>query len=203
MNFVKNKYLNLIGSILCILCIFFMFGKIMGGELAAYAINMFEGAFGKNATHEIQASLLVVFILHIINIGISTFIIIYILKKKNLKPTNILIIIQSIIALINLILSFATLPIMGIENVPMGVGPVLFSVFNILVIMIHIIGLILSHNKLIVTSNPNVNDITSVKSPRKDESENIDLLIKYKDLYDKKIITKEEFEKKKEDLLNK
>ena len=125
----------------------------------------------------------------------------------------------AVMAFVSMILSFCTLSITDINqggtyDVRLGMGPIMYSLLQISVIVLSLIGIVLHFVQspngkpcILRAFSNNEND----RSPRTEakanstsglgESEKADLIIKYKKMLDEGIITQEEFDKKKTELL--
>ena len=127
-----------------------------------------------------------------------------------------------IMSLVALIISFCTLEITDIDpnnyGVKLGAGPIMYSIMHIFVILILSVGISIYYyqrNKYYSQLQTHArNDERLANSDglakgegrivsKKDLSENekIDLLLRYKKMLDDNIITQEEFDKKKKELL--
>ena len=127
-----------------------------------------------------------------------------------------------IMSLVALIISFCTLEITDIDpnnyGVKLGAGPIMYSIMHIFVILILSVGISIyyyqRHKYYSQLQTHARNDERLANSDdlakgegrivsKKDLSENekIDLLLRYKKMLDDNIITQEEFDKKKKELL--
>ena len=87
-------------------------------------------------------------------------------------------------------------------DIRLGPGPIAYTTMNMVAIVLLIVGNILN----LVNPTYRYYNIEAYKSQLKQnhglsESAKVDLIIKYKKMLDDGIITKEEFEQKKKDLL--
>ena len=137
-------------------------------------------------------------------------------------------VIMILLSLAALIISFFTLTITDINqdgyyNVQLGLGPILYSVLHIITIIMLIGGIVIyvvqpsctyrpkststykpyssqtvlnAKSSESAASKPNVSPKTTLS-----ENEKIDLILKYKEMLDDGVITQEEFDKKKKELL--
>lgn len=139
-------------------------------------------------------------------------------------------VIMMIMSLIATITSFALLAITKVNEgnsyakVELGFGPIFYSILHIVVIIVLIVGLI--KNKIdednaaryrmykykmqqqqkaaaasTATSSSTVSKPAPTAKPSLSETEKVDLIMKYKQMLDGDIITQEEFDKKKKELL--
>ncbi len=139
-------------------------------------------------------------------------------------------IILSIMSLLALILSFCLVEITKVNEgniystVKLGFGPIFYSVLHIIVIVLLIIGMV--KNKIdednaaryrmykykiqqeqkaaAASSTPSPSTVSKpapAAKPSLSETEKVDLIMKYKQMLDENIITQEEFDKKKKELL--
>lgn len=137
-------------------------------------------------------------------------------------------VIMILLSLAALIISFFTLKITNINqdgyyNVQLGLGPILYSILHIITIIMLIGGIVIyvvqpsctyrprsastykpyssqtvlnAKSSESAASKPNVSPKTTLS-----ENEKVDLILKYKKLLDDGVITQEEFDKKKRELL--
>jgi len=184
-----GKTFHFIASIISIASTFAMLLPIAD---VSGAVNMIKSAFGIDCKATWSNTVIAIMQVGMITLGI--FIIISKIKKyHNYDKVSKLKIPQIAIASIMSLLAFLTLAIIGIPSgsgLSVGPGPIIFGVFNLIVVGFLILSFVYLNKK---------EDLVKVTKDK--EIENVDLLIKYKELYDKKIITKEEYEKKKRDLL--
>ena len=135
-------------------------------------------------------------------------------------------VIMGLLSIVALIISFCTLGITDINqngyyNVQLGFGPIFYSILNIIIVALLFIGIVLNYTRLSYsyrsgtssyrphTSSTYTNSTASSTSqnnnsstkPILSENEKIDLILKYKKMLDDGIITQEEFNKKKKELL--
>lgn len=191
--------LSFIGSLLAGLSIFAMFGKVASHPEVSGStfINMFQAAFGKNASSTVVTGLLVLFVFALIVIILVAFNIIFIIKKDTKK---VLIISSVILAftLIDSILSFCTLKMLDIPSglgFKLGAGPIIYSILNLLALGCFVVAIIFHFVKRMPLA---------YQGKRGDsDSDTADTLAKYKKLLDDGAITKEEYNKKKQKLLDK
>lgn len=230
----------LVASLITIFNIFSFFGKIVSGLPAYSTPNMFDLMFGAERYYqgygEIQWKLypgmLALFIIQIVAIimAISAIVICYKIKFEYGDEENAinLSIFSCIVSLIATILSFCTLSLTDSKSlfyygVELGTGPILYSILNIVAIILLIVGLLFhafmptikfkiktssykpTGNSSISTSSVSIPTSSKPSSGGAyrniSEDEKIELIKKYKEMYDNGIITKEEFNKKKSDLL--
>ncbi len=137
-------------------------------------------------------------------------------------------VLMAIMSLVALIISFCTLSITNVNqngqyNLQLGSGPVSYSVMHIIVFVLLVTGVLLYNSKHSSGQRIRTNrsykpspsthytntTSSSLNTPKNDpqpkpvlsESEKIDLILKYKKMLDEGIITQEEFDKKKKELL--
>lgn len=166
------------------------------------SVNMIKSALGIDCTATWSNT--AILIIQIIMIILNIFIIISAAKKyKNYHRVKFIRVIQITLSSIMVLFAFLTLSIIGVPSgagISLGAGPIIFGIVNLLVILFIILSFVYLNKKEDIieeTTDSNKN----VKNVKNKEAENIDLLLKYKELYNKKIITKQEFEKKKKELL--
>ena len=123
-------------------------------------------------------------------------------------------IVSSLMSLVALIISFCTFPIIGFDpstqsvDVKLGFGPVFYSILHIIVILLFVAGMLINRKSLndydkkyIKTTNTSSSFNTWSSKPSLSESEKADLILKYKKMFDEGVITKEEYDKKKNELV--
>lgn len=163
------------------------------------AVNMFQSAFGINC--DSTWSNLVIFIIQMIMIIIDFIIIVTAISRyKGYDGIKFFRAVQLSLVTIMILLSFLTLAIIGLPSgagISLGAGPIIFGIVNIIVIVFIVLSYIYLARKDNVVSNESINNVAN----KNKEIENLDLLLKYKELYDKKVITKQEFDNKKKELL--
>ena len=212
-------YCIVISGIITLLSIFAFFGRAViasGDTIIPTMFNlMFGGTENINKYYVIQWTrydlLTFLFVLQIIImiVAILSFIICYNLDTDYKAHTHILIIsvIEILLCLTASIISLLTLEITGVNvgnnlDIRLGPGPIAYTTMNMVAIVLLIVGNILN----LVNPTYRYYNIEAYKSQLKQnhglsESAKVDLIIKYKKMLDDGIITKEEFEQKKKDLL--
>lgn len=212
-------YCIVISGIIALLSIFAFFGRAViasGDTIIPTMFNlMFGGTENINKYYVIQWTrydlLTFLFVLQIIImiVAILSFIICYNLDTDYKAHTHILIIsvIEILLCLTASIISLLTLEITGVNvgnnlDIRLGPGPIAYTTMNMISVVLLIVGNILN----LVNPTYRYYNIEAYKSQLKQnhglsESAKVDLIIKYKNMLDDGIITKEEFEQKKKDLL--
>lgn len=212
-------YCIVISGIIALLSIFAFFGRAViasGDTIIPTMFNlMFGGTENINKYYVIQWTrydlLTFLFVLQIIImiVAILSFIICYNLDTDYKAHTHILIIsvIEILLCLTASIISLLTLEITGVNvgnnlDIRLGPGPIAYTTMNMISVVLLIVGNILN----LVNPTYRYYNIEAYKSQLKQnhglsESAKVDLIIKYKKMLDDGIITKEEFEQKKKDLL--
>ena len=213
-------------GIISILSIFVFFGDAFSHTGGSAIPSMFNLMFGSTSTYKgyvIQwkqyGGLTFLFVLEIFIIvgALVSFFIAYKIHQGDCDETDgiTVSVISGLMSLVALIVSFCTLQITNITNVQLGFGPVFYSILHILVIIFLAVGIIVnkieppqpylkSYKK---ASSPYLKStykssyLKSTTKPSLSESEKADLILQYKKMFDKGIITEEEFEKKKKELL--
>jgi len=192
-----GKTFHLIASVISLVTTAAMFLPIASIK---GAVNMFKSALGIDCSATWSNTVILIGQAIMIILAIFMFILkgkdyIHYQKVKGLR------IIQISLSFILMLLSFLTLTIIGVPsgtNITIGPGPIMYGVFNILII----IFLILSFIYVAKTDEVKLVPDVDKKSSDKSEIEKLDLLLKYKQLYDAKAISKKEYEEKKKELLN-
>lgn len=164
------------------------------------SVNMIQSALGINCTATWSNT--VIFFVQLIQMALSIFVFISVGKKyNNYKKIKYLRIPQISLAFIQILFAFLTTQIIGVPSgygISLGAGPIMYAVtyllFEVFIVLSFIFVAKKDNNVSIEVNNKHVNN---------NSTNNIDLLIKYKELLDKQIITKKEFEDKKKELLNK
>jgi len=190
-----GKTFHLIASIISAAAILTMFLPIAG---IAGAVNMFQSALGLNCDATWSNSVILIMQLIIIIFDIVIFVSAG-KKYANYNKVKFIRVIQIVFASIMTLLAFATLAIIGVPSgsgISVGPGPIFFGICYLVVIVFIVLS-------FVYLNKPEVEHAKVSNKVDKTENENIDLLLKYKELYNKKIITKAEFEKKKKELLKK
>ncbi len=157
-------------------------------------------------------------------VAIISFFVCYNIKSNYGEESHGLVVsvIMGLMSIVALIVSFCTLAITDINqngyyNVQLGFGPIFYSILNIIIVALLIAGIVLNHIQpsyssyrsrtsyrpsasSTYTSSTYRNNNPSTK-PKLSENEKVDLILKYKKMLDDGVITKEEFDKKKKELL--
>lgn len=226
-----------ISGIIALLSIFAFFGNAFSNTGGTAIPNMFQLMFGGSGTYQgyvIQwkqyGGLTFLFVLQILImiVAIISFFICYNIKANFGEESHgvVISIIMGLMSIVALIVSFCTLGITNVNqngyyNVQLGFGPILYSILNIIIVLLLIIGIVLNHTQPSYTyrsrtssyrpsasstyasstaSSASQNNNSSTK-PTLSENEKADLILKYKKMLDDGIITQEEFDKKKKELL--
>lgn len=220
-------------GIIALLSIFAFFGNAFSNTGGTAIPNMFQLMFGGSGTYhgyEIQwkqyGGLTFLFVLQILImiVAIISFFICYNIKFNYEDESHGLVIsvIMGLMSIVALIVSFCTLTITDINqngyyNVELGFGPIFYSILNIIIVVLLIIGIVLNYiqpsysfrnmtssygpsTSSTYTSSTSQNNNPSTK-PTLSENEKADLILKYKKMLDDGIITQEEFDQKKKELL--
>lgn len=226
-----------ISGIIALLSIFAFFGHAFSNTGGTVIPNMFQLMFGGTGTYQgyvIQwkqyGGLTFLFVLQILImiVAIISFFICYNIKVNNGSEAHgeLISAIMTVMSIAALIFSFCTLAITDIDpngrnNVQLGFGPVFYSVLNIIIVILLIVGMFLNRiepsynyrsrnnrykpstsftysNSTASSASQNNNLSTN---PTLSENEKVDLILKYKKMLDDGIITQEEFDKKKKELL--
>jgi len=126
---------------------------------------------------------------------------------------------SGICSLVALIISFCTLSITNIDpygyGVTLGFGPIFYSILNIISVLLIACGVIyhfVSERRYTYTSrytprstygssSYSSSSSQETQKPKLSENEKADLLLKYKGLLDAGVITQEEFDSKKKEIL--
>lgn len=211
-------YCIIISGIIAFLSIFAFCGKAVIASGKTIIPTMFNLMFGGTENikyYVIQWTrydlLTFLFVLQIIImiVAILSFIICYNLDTDYKAHTHILIIsvIEIILCVTASIISLLTFEITGVNvgnnlDIRLGPGPIAYTTMNMVAVAFLIVGNILN----LVNPTYRYYNIEAYKSQLKQnhglsESVKVDLIIKYKNMLDDGIITKEEFEQKKKDLL--
>ena len=218
-----------ISGIIALLSIFAFFGNAFSNTGGTVIPNMFQLMFGGSGTYQgyvIQwkqyGGLTFLFVLQILImiVAIISFFICYNIKSNYGEESHGLVVsvIMGLMSIVALIVSFCTLVITdvnqnGYYNVQLGLGPIFYSILNIIIVVLLIIGIVLNHTQpsynyrsrtssrpstsSTYTSSTSQNNNPSTK-PTLSENEKADLILKYKKMLDDGIITQEEFDQKKE-----
>lgn len=226
-----------ISGIIALLSIFAFFGNAFSNTGGILIPNMFQLMFGSSETYQsiiIEwkqfGGLTFLFVLQILImiVAIISFFVCYNIKANDGEESHgvIVSVIMGLMSIVALIVSFSTLGITDINqdgyyNVQLGFGPIFYSILNIIIVVLLIIGIVLDHTQPSYsyrsrtssyrpsTSSTYTNSTASSASqnnnsstkPTLSENEKIDLILKYKKTLDDGIITQEEFDKKKKELL--
>ena len=217
-----------IAGIISILSIFAFFGNAFSNTGGTAIPNMFQLMFGGTGVYQgvfiqwaqfgVLTFLFILEILIIIIAMISFFISYKVHEMDYSENVGIIVSVVSILmSLVALIISFCTLQITdvndgGYYNVQLGFGPVFYSVLHIIVIIILVVGIIVgkkqsSYSLVSAYKKPSSSLSSSsyfkpvATEPSLSENEKAELILKYKKMLDGGIITQEEFEKKKKELL--
>ncbi len=216
----------LIAGLFAIFSVFAFFGHAFSNTGTTINPSMFKLMFGIEGTYNGYviywkqfAGLTALFVLEILIIVLvlTGFIFLYLCKNKR----KILVVIFSMLVLLcttTSIMSFCTLSITnvnqdGFYEITLGVGPWIYSCMQLVSIALFVVGLALLNNakktmylpsdrKLNNRVIENSNSSQDVNKSELTENEKADLIIKYKKMFDDGILTKEEFETKKTELLN-
>ena len=203
----------LLASLVSIFSIFAFFGDAFSNTGGIVVPNMFhlmfgltQNTYGVSIKWKGYVGLTILFVIQIIIMVIATFALYVASKiaKRDVKSATGAGVLGSLglFSIIALTLSFLTIQLTGGDvdassGVGLGVGPIVYSCLHIMVVIIAIIGIGLkNYQSAPVRWHPMH---TTFKTPS--ESEKADLILKYKKMLDDGIITQEEFDKKKEDLL--
>lgn len=222
-----------ISGIIALLSIFAFFGNAFSNTGGTVIPNMFQLMFGGSGTYQgyvIQwnqyGGLTFLFVLQIfiMIVAIISFFICYNIKANYREESHgvVVSVIMGLMSIVALIVSFCTLAITdvnqnGYYNVQLGFGPIFYSILNIIIVVLLIIGIVLNHTQPSYSyrsrtssyrpstsstypSSTSQNNNLSTK-PTLSENEKADLILKYKKMLDDGIITQEEFDKKKKELL--
>jgi len=213
------------GSFISIVSILAFFGNVITVLGEPIGANMFDFAFGIDPfLQQSGFTFLFVFQLIISLASIATFFIVYKIKNYEMPKSRIVITagLSGILTLAGAIWGFcAKTMIPGINQVggvSLGIGPVMYGILNIVATVIFGATILwykfgtpasevhrrpsYHHNRL--SNNALGTNTFSKKDDVNDnntKADNLDLLMKYKKLLDDGIITAEEFEKKKNELL--
>lgn len=189
-----------------------------------------EEAYGYKVEMKACTGLTILFVIEILIIVLAIVALLIAYKSKNgalFSDDNESIIEKFIylmipFSLVACILSFATLGLTGnstgTSDISLGFGPIIYSILQIIVLIILFVAIYLNkvqnankkyydvkHQNTQSYYKPMNNVSSSVTTANKEsvlsEKEKLDLLIKYKSLFDSGVVTKEEFEKKKKDLI--
>ena len=210
-----------VAGIISILSIFVFFGDAFANTGGTVIPNMFHLMFGSEQTYNSYviewkqySGLTFIFGIEIVMIVLSiiAFYVAYQIKNNNIQEDKGIYLssIQFILAITGAILSFSTLGLTNMSNiydaksVTLGFGPVFYGVLCIIVAILH-----LSVILICIKSGPNYQvrrtsayrSVTAPAKPSLSENEKADLLLKYKKMMDEGVITKEEFENKKKNIL--
>lgn len=218
----------IIAGALALLNIFSFFGYAVS-DMGPNMFNVmfgtgsyFEGYWAEWKQFETLTFLFVLQIIIMIA-AVVGFVICYKIKYDYEEETKgiIISIVMAIMSLIAAIISFNTANIMDVD-LELGFGSLFYAIVNIVIILILIAGIVIE--KLDISTgysgrptpqytpykaptyqNPQVHNPTPVRTtPTKttlSEQEKVELILKYKKLYDDGVITLEEYEKKKKELL--
>ena len=204
--------------------------SIIGGVPTPNMFQLMFGGSGTYNGYEIQweqfGGLTFLFVLQILImiVAIISFYICYNIKSNYEEELHGLVVsaIMGLMSLVALIVSFCTLEITdinqyGYDIVQLGFGPIFYSILHIIIVVLLIIGIVLNQTQFsfsyrirtssyrpytssTYTSSTSQNNNPSTK-PTLSENEKVDLIIKYKKMLDDGIITQEEFDQKKKELL--
>ena len=203
----------LLASIVSIFSIFAFFGDAFSNTGGIVVPNMFhlmfgltQNTYGVSIKWKGYVGLTILFVIQIIIMVIATFALYATSKiaKRDIKPATGAGVLAALglFSIVALTLSFLTIQLTGGDvqtssGARLGVGPIVYSCLHIFVLIMAIVGIGLkNYQQAPATYHPMH---TTYKAPT--ESEKADLILKYKKMLDDGIITQEEFEKKKKELL--
>ena len=203
--------------------IFCFFGDAFSNTGGYIVPNMFHLMFGLkqnelgySVTWKRYPGLTLLFSLQIIIIIFSIVVFCSAINSGNNKKDNggriLCVLVLGFLSLVAAILSFCTIGLTGSDissssGVGLGIGPILYSSLQLLVVVLSIfaITVMASVKPSLETSQGSSNNYSNGRneSPKHElnEIEKADLILKYKKMLDDGIITQEEFEKKKKELL--
>lgn len=220
-------------TIISLLSLFAFFGNAFDNTGGTAIPNMFQLMFGGTGTYsgvtitwKRYGGLTFLFVLEIIIIIMAVVTWIVCKTAYDDSPKICCAIFSGICSLVALIISFCTLEITKVDpygyGVTLGIGPIFYSVLNIISVVLINIGVIyhfVSENrysyrsKYVPRSTYGSSSYTyssstkaststqTTQKPKLSEKEKVDLLLKYKGLLDSGAINQEEFDAKKKDIL--
>ncbi len=218
-----------IASIILTLSIFAFFGNAFSNTGGNLIPNMFHLMFGGTTTYEGHmiiwkqyGALTFLFVVEILIIvlAIIAFNICYNIKNNygDEKYGTYISVGLICLAIAASITSLCTLKITNINqngsyDVKLGFGPIFYSILQMLSIVLLVVGIILNYNEQqsfrrfasrpSSTTYSSQSTVSSSSSkPSFNENEKADLILKYKKMLDEGVITQEEFDKKKKQLLS-
>lgn len=210
-------------SIVAICSIFCFFGpafSYVSGD-SSIVPSMFNYMFGSKKgliIWEQKSGFIILFVLQLLII-LGFIVTIFILNNKNKSNKLIMgsIIGLIVLSLVATIMSFCSISLTGIDSslINLGVGPIIYSVMHLVVIIILLVACFNFYTKEIqnptvvenksTSTQVNVNSSNTTESNQSkevlSESAKIDLLNRYKKMLDEGTLTQEEFDAKKKDLL--
>jgi uncharacterized membrane protein len=210
-------------SIVAICSIFCFFGPVFSYVSGDSSIvpSMFNYMFGSKKgiiIWEQKSGFIILFVLQLLII-LGFIVTIFILHNKNKSNKLIMgsIIGLIVLSLVATIMSFCSISLTGIDSslINLGVGPIIYSVMHLVVIIILLVACFNFYTKEIqnptvvenksTATQVNVNSTSKIESNQSkevlSESAKIDLLNRYKKMLDEGTLTQEEFDAKKKDLL--
>ena len=213
---------SVIACVIVIFSIFAFFGSPI--SLSGYKVitNMFDVIFGEY-NNKPYAWMIILFILQVIIMlfALIELFVCYKVKFGNADEFTVqsFSVTISIFSLAALIISFCTLNILGIKdssNVSLGAGPIAYSIMHIVAIILYIGGIFIekyvssyTHMKYKYNRNniprnipnPLNKPVNNTNKTVLSENQKIELILKYKKMLDEGILTQEEFDKKKSEIL--
>lgn len=112
------------------------------------------------------------------------------------------------------VLAFLTIQLSGGEafssaGVTLGLGPITYGSLNVSITLVLLFGVLFSRKAPVKhyagprpTTRPDRSEFYKLNNPLSDEDAKADLILKYKQMLDDGIITQEDYEKKKKDILS-
>ena len=210
-------------STVAICSIFCFFGpafSYVSGD-SSIVPSMFNYMFGSKKgliIWEQKSGFIILFVLQLLII-LGFIVTIFILNNKNKSNKLIMgsIIGLIVLSLVATIMSFCSISLTGIDSslINLGVGPIIYSVMHLVVIIILLVACFNFYTKEIqnptvvenksTSTQVNVNSSNTIERNQSkevlSESAKIDLLNRYKKMLDEGTLTQEEFDAKKKDLL--
>ena len=212
---------SIIACVIVIFSIFAFFGAPIHITGYKVLINVFDVMFGEY-NNKPYAGMVILFILQL-TIMLFALIELFLCYKVKFGDTDEFIVesfsvVTSIFSLVALILSFCTINLLGIKDsgVSLGAGPITYSIMHIVAIILYIVGIFVeedvysnAHTKYKYNRNYNPRNIPNplnkpVNNTNKtvlSENQKIELILNYKKMLDEGILTQEEFDKKKKEIL--
>ena len=206
----------IIAAIIAISSIFCFFASAVSNIGGILVPNMLQLMFGDSSTYQSYVvewnrygGLTFLFVLQIFIMLVATFCLFMVRYNERFKNGRIIgSIVLALLSLIAAIISLCTVKITNLDaNIKLGVGPILYSSLQLLVVVLLVVGLVLyrldssAYSKKVILNNCDKQFSTNTGGKVLSETEKVDLIAKYKKLLDDEAITKEEFEKKKQEIL--